>query len=177
VQEFLSSSDSINMDIDSDDSDLYESDEPDKDTGAAAGSDADLSDDDGDAAGFHPEDGVGMAGTDANPDAANNETADRHPIQSLLPKNGVDLSRVLRVIHHLVKNPINANRIAYNAGSTAIFTYLCRTLEVEHSDINLGEKEVKRRLFHTICHVVNSFLCPARNKRRWPGSAHTCLAC
>ena len=158
MQEFLSSSDSIDMDIDSDDSDLYESDEPDEGTGAAPGGDADLSDDDGDAAGFHPEDG--MAGTYANPDAADDEMVDRHPIQSLPPEDGVDLSRALRVIRHLVKNPINANRIAYNAGSAAIFAYLCRTLEVEHGDIDLGKKEAKRRLFHTICHAVNSFFPP-----------------
>jgi len=101
-----------------------------------------------------------MASTDANPDAADNEMANQHPIQSLPPEDGVDLSRALRVIRHLVKNPINANRIAYNAGSAAIFTYLCRTLEVEHGDIDLGKKEAKRRLFHTICHAVNSFFPP-----------------
>ena len=60
--------------------------------------------------------------------------------QPLPAEDGIDVLRVSRVIHHVVKNPNVENRTAFNAGSATIFAYLCRILQVEHDGIQMGKK-------------------------------------
>lgn len=144
------------MDIDT--SDLYDSDDPDDN---ANPEDIIVVDDDDNP---ESEDEIGLddVDEDAHIDAVDGTGVEGHVTQPLPPEDGIDILRASRVIRHVVKNANVENRTAFNAGSAAIFAYLCRILQIEHDGIQMGKKESKRLLFHALCHAVNSsIICAA----------------
>jgi hypothetical protein len=137
--------------------DLYDSDDP--DDNAEPDDDSVISDDDLDP---EPKDDIDVDPDDANADVdiyTDGNAVEGHATQILPPEDGIDILRASRVIRHLVKNPDIENKTAFNAGSAVIFAYLCRILQVEHDDIQMGKKGSKRLLFHAICHAVSSAGC------------------
>ena len=137
------------MDIDT--SDLYDSDDPDDDSNPE-----DIISDDDDNPESEDEIGPDDVDEDAHIDASDGTGAEERVTQPLPAEDGIDILRASRVIRHLVKNASIENRTAFNAGSAAIFAYLCRILQVEHDGIQMGKKESKRLLFHALCNAVNS---------------------
>ena len=147
MQEFIISSNSSNMDIDT--SDLYDSDDPDDDSNPE-----DIISNDVDNPESEDEIGPDNVDEDAHIDAIDGTGAEERVTQPLPAEDGINILRASRVIHH--KNANIENWTAFNAGSAAIFAYLCRILQVEHNGIQIGKKESKCLLLHALCNVVNS---------------------
>ena len=141
--------DIIMSDEDDNSEDIITSDDDDNPEGVI------ISDDDDDPE-SKDEVGPGDVDEDAQIDAVDDTAIEERVTQPLPAEDGIDVLRASRVVRHVVKNPSVENRTAFNAGSAAIFAYLCRILQVEHDGIQMGKKESKRLLFHALCHAVNS---------------------
>ena len=143
------SEDIITSDDDDNSEDIITSDDDDNPEGII------ISDDDDDPE-SKDEVGPGDVDEDAQIDAVDDTAIEERVTQPLPAEDGIDVLRASRVVRHVVKNPSVENRTAFNAGSAAIFAYLCRILQVEHDGIQMGKKESKCLLFHALCHAVNS---------------------